>query len=1229
MLGGFELRIDGVVMPSLPYDKARALLALLMIEPRAHAREQLAEMLWPGAPMEQARANLRRALFDLRRCLDQGVTWAREPLRADRNTLALDPDAAHWHVDALAITQDAGQDADMLERQAALYRGPLLAGLLLADAPLFDLWLMGWRERVANHMLRWLARLADLHEQGGRDAQALECCRRSLDIDAWQEPVQRRCLELLARHSPATALKHYEDFRQRLADELGIAPEGATRALADEIRARVGAVVASSMPERRRIVVLACDLETEALDPELRVDRLRPVVAAAADVIARHEGQLVQSDAGELLAYFGCPVAHESSPRRALDAAVALRQQMQTCPDIVSRVGVHAGWALVALDHVSPDAVGVLSKRARRLAWAAPAGGVRVSADMLMLCDRHFVFEPADTDEWLLGGRLPHGQPARAGSGPLPMYGRERELGLLQQAWAGVQGGAAAAWLLCGEPGLGKSRLAQALAAEARAQGAQVTDLVCQPETSHRPYQPLLSVLAAWMGAAAPDVAVGQGVSAVRRLLSSAGLDHPAAVTTLQRLMGAPLPQELPDPVERRRQEEALLMALFDRLGGDRPQLLIVEDLHWADPSTLEWLGRFLAVARTPTLLLCTSRPPVPAMSLAFTGSFELGPLSHEAMCRLLAGSGLGPAVQRDVVRRADGIPLYAEEMVRALHDAPGEPVPPTLWSLLASRLDALGPLKRLAQEAALIGRDFDQALLAAISSTPQARLDHALQGLCASGLVLGGARQQYRFRHALIRDVAHQSLPLAERRALHRRVADALRSSCADRGEESPELVAHHLMAAGDPQAARYWLVAGQRGAAQSAYTEACHDFEQGLQALNGLHEGDPLRQDLEVPLRLSLGACMLAQQGYGSKDARACFNRACQLSEVRGGGELFQALWGKWLGTRCGEDDVPPLVLADRLMTLARQTGDAAAVVQACYALGNNHFFAGHLALARRWLQEAVQRAAALVPGLLIERCGEDVGLSAQGILSWTLALQGEVTAADEVSRQCVAMARAGGHAQSQCNALACAAAMRHHLRQHAEAALLSDELMRMAQAYGLALWQAVAVAIRGWSQRGQGGLAELEAVKDGVRSAAMAMPSIEGTMQLFVVDTQLTVGRADEAITTIAEVLPRIVVRHETYVRAEMWRLQGEALLQSGQPAAKATALFSQALAAAQADGATLLELRAACSLARLAPSDVEALARVARSLARMAPQPALEDWTSAMALLQGRTVAHLTA
>ena len=161
------------------------------------------------------------------------------------------------------------------------------------------------------------------------------------------------------------------------------------------------------------------------------------------------------------------------------------------------------------------------------------------------------------------------------------------------------------------------------------------------------------------------------------------------------------------------------------------------------------------------------------------------------------------------------------------------------------------------------------------------------------------------------------------------------------------------------------------------------------------------------------------------------------------------------------------------------------------------------------------------------------------------------------------------------------------------------------------------------------GQGGLAELEAVKDGVRSAAMAMPSIEGTMQLFVVDTQLTVGRADEAITTIAEVLPRIVVRHETYVRAEMWRLQGEALLQSGQPAAKATALFSQALAAAQADGATLLELRAACSLARLAPSDVEALARVARSLARMAPQPALEDWTSAMALLQGRTVAHLTA
>ncbi|MCV2350130.1 AAA family ATPase [Paucibacter sp. Y2R2-4] len=1224
LLGGFELRgAQGQVLP-LPYDKVRALLAMLVLQTGPLSRELLAETLWPDSALEQARANLRRALFDLRRVLAQ--LWPEqpdlEPLRSDKKQLQLRDDLA-WQLDCRdfalaqldAATPQAEARRQALQQAMGLYRGPLLDGLQLPEAPGFEAWLQPRREALLRQAQQVLEALGQLHEDAGEVQAALACARRALAQDPWCELALRRCMRLLAPTAAGEALALFEQFRKQLQAELQLQPQAATLALAEGLRqtSSLAPEVPTARAERRRVVALACEWEA----PADEADREAEALAAALQARLQQARQLLQArgahvqraEGGELLAFFGHPRAQEQAPRLALDAALELAaaQEENSRQPWALRQGLHVGWVHADPEQASPDSVGALSRLARKLALQAEAGHIGVSAELRQQSERHHRFAmphtPGGSAE-LLGAR-----PAQTASRLdtlKPMVGRSTELAQLQEEWARAQQGARTVWVQ-GEPGLGKTRLLLALRQQVAAQPGHsgqpappISQLHCRPEYRHTPLQPVRATLRRRLGAAL-EGDEAQAEQALGLLLLQAGI-APAAQAGALSLLRPLLLQSQADTAAseplHKRELQTLLCELFEGLAQGRPQLLLLEDLHWADPSTLELLQLHLqrhlqrpAAQRAPGLLLLSSREAPPEdLRASLDLCLTLSPLPADDMGRLidlLEGSPPPAAQRQQVLQRAGGVPLFAEELVRSLRLRPEDKVPATLWDLLAASLDRLPPeAKRLAQGAALLGSSCSPALLQELLQLPAGPLAQQLAQLARLDLLQAHGPQHWQFRHALIRDAALETLSAGERRALHRRAAQTLMGPFASLAADAPEALAQHLHAAGDPVAAHYWLQAAERAAAQSAHQEARHGFEQGLAALQ-LPEATPaLLQRLRLPLLMGLGHGLLALEGYGSPAARQCYRQALQACDEAGAssgpGQRFQALWGLWLGSRSGPDERPVLDLAQELLTVAADTGDAAAAVQARYALGNNQFFLGHLQASCEALAEAAaagERLPARQRTQLTQRFGEHGGIAARAMLGWPLALQGRVDEALVQSQLGLQQARELGHAHTLGFALAMNAVLQRHLRRPEAAMPLSLELLALAERHGLALWQAVGALVLGWSQAAGGDPAGLLPIRQAASASAVAMPSTEATFLSFLIEALLNLGQAEEALAQVDACLPKAQERQEFYLLPELWRMRAQALAALDGPGAEIEQALDEALKAGQAMGADLLLQRSA--------------------------------------------------
>ncbi|MDC8772311.1 AAA family ATPase [Roseateles albus] len=1231
LLGGFELRDSlGQVLP-LPYDKVRALLAMLVLQTGPLAREALAETLWPDSKLEQARANLRRALFDLRRVLAQ--LWPDqpdlEPLLSDKKQLQLREDLA-WQLDCRdfalaqldAATPQAEARRQALQQALSLYRGPLLDGLQLPEAPGFEAWLQPRREALLRQAQQLLEALGQLYEDAGETEAALSCARRALAQDPWCEPALRRCMRMLAPTAAGEALALFEQLRLQLHSELQLQPQAATQALAERLRAATAqaAKAPATRAERRRVVALACEWEAPSDDGAREAEAMAAALQARlqqARLLLQARGAHVQrAEGGELLAFFGHPRAQEQVPRLALDAAleIAAAHEKNSLEPCSLRQGLHVGWVHADPERASPDSVGALSRQARKLALQAEAGRILVSAELQQQSERHHRFAamagPGGSAS-LLGARAPQ---ARGRIDALkPMVGRNTELALLRQEWLLAQGSARTVWVQ-GEPGLGKTRLLQALrqhvAAAADGAPTPISQLQCRPEYRHTPLEPVRATLRRRIGAALKGDAA-QAEAALSALLQHAGLppaSHVAARALLRPLLLQHQNKSAPAEPLHMRELHTLLCDLFEGLALGRPQLMLLEDLQWADPSTLELLQLHLqrqlqrpAAQRTPGLLLLSSREAPPDdVRASLDLCLNLQPLPPEDMCRLIEQLDSAPAsaAQRlQVLQRAGGVPLFAEELARSLRLRPTDKVPATLWDLLAASLDRLPPeAKRLAQGAALLGSTCSPALLQELLQLPAGPLAQQLAQLERLDLLQAIEPQHWQFRHALIRDAALETLSASERRALHRRAAQALMGPFAAQAADAPEALAQHLHAAGDPAAAHYWLQAAERAAAQSAHQEARHGFEQGLAALQLPEAAPALGQRLRLPLLLGLGHGLLALDGYGSPNARQCYRQALQACDEPGAasspGQRFQVLWGLWLGSRSGPGEGPVLNLVQELLAVAADTGDAAAAVQARYALGNNLFFLGQLQASCEALAEAAAAGDRLPPrqrAQLTQRFGEHGGIAARAMLGWPLALQGRIEEALQQTNQGLQQARELGHAQTLGFALTMAGVLHRHLRRPEAALPLSMELLALAQRHGLALWQAVGALVLGWSQAAGGDPDGLLPIRQAASASAVAMPSTEATFLSFLIESLLSLGQAEEALSQIDACLPKAHERQELYLLPELWRMRAQALATLGAPCGEIEEALDRAVQAGRAMGAELLLQRSAAQALALINGD----------------------------------------
>lgn len=1235
LLGPFAL-VCNAQPCELAYEKGRALLAYLALDPgRSHPRAALAALFWPDMERATALANLRLVLHNLRQKLPSAdpdhaalqISRDAVVLRADAD---LDLDAARFAAPTPACTAlppPAWCDtclADM-EAIAALYRGEFLEGVSLPDCPEFEDWLQVQRESLLQRALGRLSVLSDHYARVGAHQRALPFAQRFLALDPWNEHGLRRVMRLLALSGQRdVALAQHDKWCRVVADELGLSPSDETRALVQSIRTNAPtlatrratdgqpqAPMVAAMPaaQRRQVTVLHCALDVVAEeDQEDALQLLAGPQSRCSEIVRAYSGYLVQVHGGSLLAYFGYPHASENAARQAVQAALTLSRTALVGVEV--RVGVHTGMVISGGEHNVPDAIGATSGLAIRLRQEVGPGRVAISAATQRLVAGYFECTSLGPRA-LAGARHPvevflveqeSGAQDRlqAAATLSPLVGRAQELAMLHAIWREAHHGVPRSVLLRGEAGIGKSRIALSLRQALQAQPMGLTELRCLPEYSQSPFHPLVALLHAILAFAPADTPLARFERLAAYVAQHYPADDPDVLPLLAKLLSLPLPAPYAEPVTSpAEQRQKTLQIVFDRLyalAQPHPLLLVVEDLHWADPSSLELLHRIVTQKRAGIVMaLFTARtgfkPPWPdsactALDLAALNVAEAGALVDALM------PGLAPAAVQSIVERADGIPLFVEELAKevaaiAAKDALSPDrwaIPSTLQDLLAARLDGIGAAKPVAQWAATIGREFSVDLLRTISGLEDAALTHALRQLRDVGLVRATSATVYQFGHALIRDAAYQSQTRSEREVTHKRIATALQ---AGGSENRPELLAQHWAAGGaNREAASCWAAAGQLASQHCANQEAILHFKAGLALLETLPL-DAQRIRTELALQIGLGTAYCATQGYTCAAGAKAFSRAVVLcTEHEGGLDMFVAIWGLWASASLRVDYDHSLELAQQLQRMAEQGGDPIQHQQAQFALGVTHFRRGDIVVAYGHFQRVGAQYLPTHHAAHVAAFGEDAGVtngSYRSAVLWFLGLPDQAAA---VSTQTLAYARQLGHPFSLAYALTFAMFLHCHLRQPQAALVLADEAQVLVDKHGFALWKMGTMLCRGWAQAQLGQPEGVVLMQHCVDATHLAMGTVEAVAMVPLADVYVATGQFDTALRVIDQALATAAEKGDHHQDAELHRLKGEALWgQSPAHGAIAKALFEQALAISQQQGAQSLAVRAAMSLARL--------------------------------------------
>jgi len=779
---------------------------------------------------------------------------------------------------------------------------------------------------------------------------------------------------------------------------IGVTSVGHRRKLLDAIvafRAEVPAVAATAAPgeapaaptaERRHLTVMFCDLVgSTALSTALDPEDLREIIGAyhrcVAEAVARFDGFVAKYMGDGVLVYFGYPQAHEDDAEQAVRTGLAIVDEIGRveAPD---RLQVHIGIAsgeVVVGDLLGSGAsqeqavVGETPNLAARLQALAESGAVVIDPQTRRQTAR--LFEYADLGPVELKGFAQQIQAWRViresnvasrfealRSRATPLVGREEELDLLLRRWQQAKEGEGRVVLISGERGIGKSRITEALHERLKSEPHTRLRYFCSPHHQDSAFYPVIAQLeraARFARDDAVDVKLGKLKTLVA--LAAPGHEEVGLLAEMLSLADPELQAGIRDfsPPRKKEQTFAALLDQLKALARQRPVLVIFEDVHWIDPSSRELLDLLIErVRELPALLVVTFRPEFqPAWlgrpEVTSLGLNRLDRGEGSALVQAVAGNAALPEeVVNEVFERADGVPLFVEELTKAVLEAadrddgvaavlstapsPALSVPATLNASLIARLDRLGPSGReIAQIGAVLGREFPYELIRPVSGWRDAELSPALDRLTESGLLFCRGippHATYQFKHALVQDAAYGTLLRGRRQEHHARVAAVLEERFGDVLERQPELLAHHLTSAGDTErAVEQWLKAGEHAAARSAHLEAIGHFGRGLAVLASLPEALK-RERHEIELQLAMGTSSFAARGFGSSEAALAYTRARELCEKSGDTQqLLAALWGLWLSNQSRNAFEAARRISDRLLELTRTEGDRGRRLQA----------------------------------------------------------------------------------------------------------------------------------------------------------------------------------------------------------------------------------------------------------------------------------------------------------
>jgi DNA-binding response OmpR family regulator/class 3 adenylate cyclase/predicted ATPase len=993
-----------------------------------------------------------------------------------------------------------------------------------------------------------------------------------------------------------------------------------------------------SEPERRQLTVLCCGLVDAAglatsFDLEDVGSVIRSFEHACNAAIARLGGSNARLTGEELRALFGYPQAHEDDAERAVQAGLDVIEMVSQLRSpsgepLSVQIGIATGLALISGEE---QIIGEPLLIATRLRAAAPPNSLLVATATRKLLGSSFDCHappplaltgiPGPMTAYQITGRRPVKSrfDAKRPEKLTRLVGRQHELQQLLALWEKARNGKGQIALVCGEAGIGKSRSCETLLDHIAGQPHNVIRYQCSPHHVSSPFHPIITQLEHAAGFArkdTPDVKLEKLDALLCRTgaVSSADSALFAALLSIATNERYALPESTPQ-----RQKDLTIAALIRQvIGLANTQTLVIKlaDAHWIDSSTLELFGRLIAsVTAAPVFVLVSLRPEflTPWLEHSHVSMFRLNRLGREQTQAMIDDIAMGKRLPSDVadqiINKTDGVPLFVEELTRAVLESgllrdtgdryvadgsmPPLAIPMTLADSLTARLDKLGCAKEIAQIGAAIGREFSYRLIAAISSMSAESLQSALAQLVGPELIFVRGEppdSTYTFKHALIQDAAYATLLRSKRRHLHQRIACALEDGFPDIVETQPELLAHHLAQAGlTERAINYLRKAGQRTIERSANAEAIGHLTRALEWLQSLPAGS-LRARMALELEVMLSQAAIASHGYAAPETKEILTRSRMLiDESTELSQKFAILYGVWASSYVGGAFLEQKAAAVELLAEAERHRDTPALCTAHRTFGTTCVITGEFTTGLRHLEHAWALYDAQQHAPFRYRYGQDIGVAASCYLSWALWHLGYVNRASQVANEAVRRAEDLLHPHTLVYAICHARIFMCLFQRRADdIQSCADLVVSLSVENGFSHWINCGHIFRGWAAICRGEIDRgIEVLQAGVAAwrgtgARLWLP----TFLALEAEAYAAGGRSDEALQTIERALTESKETGECWATPELLRRKAGLLLTTGRAApGEIENLLVSGLALARRQGQRCFELRAAHELARL--------------------------------------------